>query len=329
LERNPQTLKIWEKEIEFSSYKWPINVFRWILKLAKERCFDNLDDINITFLIKEYENTLNDFIEQWKQDYWKVFSLVQKKWIGWRAFAETRSVTSKFDDKYWEKHIELDEKYESGEIEIALGEVENHLKLNPNEKTLLYIWGHAWEWALTKTDIWSIRPRHIEKLKNLTRVYNFEVEFDSCSSWEKTKWDNGSFRWSSLFEDNVVNNNSVIRSLMESYDYETNLSEKDVRNIKKLIWYRMFDRLREINFIWNGKEVDVENKNRVYWKEEVEAANKVMDYLNKFKDKKWDFTWDWKVNWNEATLYKFLKAEYNIIPITYRKSDENEFTNIS
>lgn len=305
---NPQELQIWNKKIEFSHKNWPINVFRWILKLAQKNCYTTLDEISALYLVKEYEKSLNDFIEEWKDDYSKVFSLIQTD----KAFVVSQNINKVFEKNYWENYTNISKNYSSKEQFFT--QLERYLNLNPNSKTLLYIAWHGQKDGSTQTDIWTFYKNDLDRLKNLSMKYNLDLDFDSCMSWEKIKWETWIIRWSSLYEDNL--SSLVVKDLLNAFRWDINLDYKNIRDIKNIIWKTMYQRLENKMFI-----SDIVNINYYFNldDEEKKAASKVMNYINTNNSKNWDFTWDWKVTWNEATLYKFLEAKYNIIPITYAK----------
>lgn len=312
---NPQELSIWNKKIEFSHKNWPINVFRGILKLAQKKCYTSLDEISALYLVKEYEKSLNDFIEEWKEDYWKVFSLIQTD----KAFLVSQNVDKIFEKNYWENYTNIWEKYSSKQEFFS--QLERYLNLNPNSKVLLYIAWHGWADGSTQTDIWTLYKQDLDRLKALSMKYNFDLDFDSCMSWEKIKWETGIIRWSSLYEDNF--SSLVVKDLLKAFRWDVNLNYQNVRDLKNIIWKTMYQRLENKMFLW-----DIVNINYYFNldDEEKNAASKVMNYINTNNPKNWDFSWDGKVTWNEATLFKFLEAKYNIIPITYAKKISWETT---
>lgn len=322
LERNPQNLHIWNKEIEFSHTKWPINVFRWILKLAEEKGFESIDDMNAIFLIREYEWILNGFIEEWKNDYGKVFSLIQND----KSFVTSRQVENILRDNYWYNFSKVEDIYDS--THEFLNGLEYYLERNPDEKVLLYIWGHGWENGVTETNIWDLYWEDIDRLKELSIKYNLDVDFDSCMSGQKTEWPEWSVRGSSLYEDNWWG--LVIKDLLTAFRGSEELTNSDIFEFEKIVGKKMVNSLKEKNFIWGIDKIEIVRSRLVLLTpEEKNAARKIIKYLKENNRKNWDFTWDWKVNWNEATLYKFLKSEYNIIPISYVNREKWEVINIS
>lgn len=335
LEAKQVTLKVWVKEISLWINPKSIHFIRALLYMA----WDSLDT-NWDSIVLDYENYLNEFIEQ-DDSFDHIFVL----WARWKyedsswAFKSVSKFVSTMKSNYSDSIISdystgtsLWEEIKSPDDYIK--KIEDYAVENKWKKMLVYLWLHGFENGNSLFSKWFFTKEHIAKLISLANKYDMILEIDSCYSAKKIdKWKSisGNIRLSSNNSETQSSTMYDFLSAFKKYYYLEKAYVKSVYNKEPKI-------AKYLNSLWlisksrhdiyvSQDKTDIlssikkdSNKIKSLGLEENKIIYFVEDIYNNIKqdiNNAADYNWDWRVSYNEASLYKMQKNTLHFSPVYF------------
>jgi hypothetical protein len=144
----------------------------------------------------------------------------------------------------WKKFEEFKQWTDIADGAELVEKIKIYCSEHPQERVLLYLWGHGWKnWSM-KFNFWYDAEIWKELFDELTKIPNLILEIDSCVTAEKLKWNSQQVEWVMANSEFDNANNSYDRCLFDAQSRTINMSnlQKKYPNLPTLLKeYRLTD----------------------------------------------------------------------------------------
>lgn len=193
------TVQIGKKIISIDHTASSIHFIRWLIQLVEKTSKNTgissaslVTGTSRTSITEQYKSYLMDFVDQFDPPFDKVYYMREQR----DKDAFQQNYAHQLMYKWWGKSFE---EFKQG-TDIADGaqlaeKVRLYCVNHPEERVMLYLWGHGWKDGSMKFDAGFDAEISKELFDELVKIPNLTLEVDSCVNAEKLRGNEQKVEW--------------------------------------------------------------------------------------------------------------------------------------